>query len=132
MALPRLTLGNYLGDCLTHTMLITAFLSIIDPKAAGSLLPSCVQKPCWPPIGIWSNALKHWGSLHMDNLFWNYKDKRINTSNVISSPKELTNFWYKLSMFKKKLNKWYGQGRTRRLLWRLYFILLICSSFWFT
>ena len=39
----------------------------------------------------------------MDNLFWNYKDKRINTSNVISSPKELTNFWYKLSMFKKKI-----------------------------
>ena len=39
------TLGYYWEDNLTHTILMTAFFFISDPKITGSLVKRCVPKP---------------------------------------------------------------------------------------
>ena len=39
-AVPRPTLNHYRGNSFTHSMLITARLSIVDPKVTGSLVTS--------------------------------------------------------------------------------------------
>ena len=53
----------------------------------------------------WSLAIGYLVSTNMASLLWTHQAEKLNTSNVILCPAELSNFWYKLFML-TKIIKW--------------------------
>ena len=57
LAAPRLTLGHYWGNSLSHLMLITALFSF-EWKTTRSLVADLVPKPGWAPSGVWTGTFQ--------------------------------------------------------------------------